>query len=279
MHIASTRVIVLLAFLLLPASACTTTSKAPETTGLSAVRMAASPELSKAAEDFREARYQSAFDQAKAVSRSSGSPIREQAAWIAGLSAYQMQNLDEAELQFMAAARSQDPRLVTDTKIMMGDIRVLQKRWSDAARCYRDAAQSLSGEERARVLSYAEVSDSYARGSSGATAAAPPPSGSSASRPPAGASTAGASRPDDGPSSFSLQAGAFQNERNARRRATEIASSTRSAGLGEPRVVRTRDPGGREYWAVQVGTFSSRQSAESARTKVPSLELIVAAAG
>lgn len=203
---------------------------------------------------------------------------------MAGLSAYQMQMLDEAELQFMAAARSDDPRLVTDTRIMIGDIRVHQKRWSDAARCYREAAPSLPEQERSRVLDYAAKAEARASGrsessvatasrSSGATSSAKgtAPASRGASNSSAGAETA--------PSSFALQAGAFQNEKNARRRASDIASSTRSAGLGEPRVIRTKDGAGRQFWTVQVGTFASRQSAESARTKVASLDLIVAASG
>jgi len=270
-------------------SACTTTEKGPESSSLPAVRMASSPELAGAVEDFREARYQQAFDRAKTLSRSSQPPLREQAAWVAGLAAYQMSMLDEAELQFMAAARSQDRRLVTDTKIMMGDIRVLQNRWSDAAQQYREAAGDLSGDERSRVLGYAEVATARAgeRGgigtiaqnsSSGSSASGSGSAARSSSSTPAvpvrsGAPSAGAS------GAFALQAGAFQSEGNARRRATEISSQLRSAGLGEPRIVRMRDSGGREFWSVQVGSFPSRQSAETAKAKVPSLDLFIAAAG
>lgn len=266
---------------------CATTEKGPEGSSLSAVRMASSRELASAVEDYREARYQQAFDRARTLARASQPPLREQAAWVAGLAAYQMGNLDEAELQFMTAARSEEPRLRTDTKIMMGDIRVLQNRWFDAARFYREAVDGLVGEERSRVLGYAEVSAARAHeraaglastgvagshGGSGGAAAAPGQgaSGLTAAR---GASRAGS----DG--LLTLQAGAFQSEQNARRRANEIAPQARSAGLGDPRVVHIRDASGREYWTVQVGSFASRESAESAKARMRSIELFVTAAG
>lgn len=279
MNIASNRLSFVALAPLIALASCSTAEKGPESSSMSAVRMSASPELEKAVEEYRGALYQASFDRARAISRSSNPPLREQAAWVAGLSAYQMKNLDEAELQFMAAARSQDARLVTDTKIMIGDIRVLQNRWSDAARCYRDAAAALSGEERSRLLGHAASCDSHASGrlaASGSQGSASPSSPSTASA--ASDASTGTAKPPE-PTTFALQAGAFQNEKNARRLASNIASSTRNAGLGEPRVVRTKDRGGREFWTVQVGTFASRQTAESARSKVPSLDLIVAAAG
>jgi len=278
--------LVVAAVSILVAGGCTTTEKAPEASSLGAVRMASSPEFTSIVEDYREARYQPAFDRSKALARSSASPLREQASWIAGLSAYQMQQLDEAELQFMASGRSQDPRLSIDSKIMIADIRVLQNRWSDAAQLYREAAAGLSGDERSRVLGYADVASSQAslRATGQGSSAPSARTGSSSSGAPVlGAnpsSTKDPSRsaPPSGSGSFALQAGAFQNESNARRRAAEIATSARQAGLGEPRVVRTRDAGGREFWAVQVGQFTSRAGAEAAKARVASLNLIITAA-
>ncbi|MBX3356695.1 MAG: SPOR domain-containing protein [Phycisphaeraceae bacterium] len=276
------------ALALLPLPGCATNEKAPEGSSLTSVKMAASPELATAVDDYREARYPQAYERARTLARSSTSPVREQAAWVAGLAAYQMQKLDEAELQFMASERSQDPRLVTDSRIMMGDVRVLQNRWRDAASFYREAAKGLSGEERSRVLGYADVADRYAAertaGTAGVTGnmsgiastgstpiasagGAPPSRGSDSSA--GGAARSQASGP------FSLQAGAFQNEANARRRANEVASQARQAGLGEPRVQRTRDTGGREFWVVRIGSFPTRQGAEEARSRVASLGLII----
>lgn len=267
--------------------ACQTQERGPEGSSFEAVRMAASPELATAVEDYREARYTQSFERSKALARSSSSPLREQAAWIAGLSAYQQRQYDEAELQFMAAGRSQDPRLVVDSKIMIADIRGFQNRWSDAAQLYREASNGLAGEERSRVLGYAEVASSYASGRaagqlggsapSSGTPSSTASSGGGATRSSGASSGTSASRAESG--TFALQAGAFQNEANARKRAAEVATSTRQAGLGEPRVVRTRDPGGRQFWAVQVGSFSTRQRAEEARQRVASLGLIITSAG
>lgn len=265
--------LILFAFVVTALAGCETPPRAPEGSTPTAVKMAPSPELATAVEDYREARYQASFDRAKNLSRSSTPPLREQAAWIAGLSAYQMRQLDEAELQFMVSERSQDSMLVADSKVMIGDIRVLQNRWSDAAQCYRDAAAGMSGKERADVLDHADKAAARASGGAGSSVAqtASTPSGSATSgRPSPGVASA---------SAYSLQAGAFQSESNARRRANEIAGPARQAGLGEPRVIRTRDAGGREFWAVQVGSFANRESAESAKSRVSSLGFIVTSAG
>lgn len=280
----ATRAVVLC--LLVPA-ACTTKERAPEESSLSAVQMTSSPELATAVASYRGARYQESFDQSKNLARAAASPLREQAAWIAGLSAYQLDRFDEAELQFMSSSRSEDQRLVVDSKIMMGDVRVNQNRWSDAAQYYRDAANGLSGEERSRVLGYAELASAHAAsratGQRGSTVSTTPAggrssTGSSPSTSPRSTPSASPVGSSTGGSAFALQAGAFQNETNARRRATEIAASARQAGLGEPRVVRTRDTSGREYWAVQVGSFATRQGAEQARTRAQGINFIVATA-
>lgn len=264
--------------LLLPA--CSSTEKAPEGSSMNAVKMVASPELASAVEDYREGRYTQAFDAAKALARASSSPLREQAAWVAGLSAYQTNKFDDAELQFMASSRSQDQRLATDSKIMIGDVYVKQNRWSDAAQNYRDAAKTLSGEERSRVLGYADMASSNAAGraggQAGVTASSTPGSGTGTAKPSAGGSSPS---PVATRSVFALQAGAFQSEANARKRASELAGQSRQAGFGDPRVVRTRDPGGRDFWTVQLGQFDSRQSADAAKSKIASVALIVTTAG
>jgi len=268
------RIVTLLTILLL--SCCAPKGGSPEGSRANGIQMAKSPELATAVGDYREGRYAEAYDRSKTLARTASSPLREQAAWVAGLAAYQRQMYDDAELQFMASGRSQDPRLVVDSKIMVGDVRVKQNRWSEAAQCYRDAAAGLSGEERSRVLGYAEVASSYATdraaGQVGGGSAVGTSAGSSGTSIGGAAPTPATGRAG---TAFALQAGAFQSEANARRRASELATQSREAGLGDPRVVRTRDASGRDFWTVQLGRFDTRQGAEQAKARLAATNVII----
>ncbi|MFO0894803.1 MAG: SPOR domain-containing protein [Phycisphaerales bacterium] len=273
---ASRRLVFALLGLLL-AAGCNTTPKPPSDSSLQSSRVGVPAELDEAVAAYRAGSYRDAFERARTVGRQASTPmLREQAAWVAGLSAYQSGDLNEAERQFMIGERSTDRQLAGECKVMLGDIRVRQNRMRDASDCYRAAASLLEGEDRRKALANADLAMAQAQSGRGGSAV-PSGGGSGAGAATAGGSTDVAAAGETG--SFTLQAGAYGSESNARKRASEIAATTRSAGLGDPRVVSTRDSKGRPLWAVQVGSFPSRKGADDARTRVASLGLVVERAG
>ncbi|MHC4948320.1 MAG: SPOR domain-containing protein, partial [Planctomycetota bacterium] len=77
---------------------------------------------------------------------------------------------------------------------------------------------------------------------------------------------------------FTLQVGAFAEQRRARKAARDVGALARRHGYGPVRVVPTLDARGRPMYLVQFGAFGSRQSAAQARSRVGRLDFIVAAA-
>ena len=64
--------------------------------------------------------------------------------------------------------------------------------------------------------------------------------------------------------SFTLQAGVFTSLANAKKRASQLRASAAKAGLGEPKIVPDTINGNKAF-AVQVGTFRTKQAANDAR--------------
>jgi hypothetical protein len=78
---------------------------------------------------------------------------------------------------------------------------------------------------------------------------------------------------------FTVQAGAYAVESNARRRAEEIAPLLRSQGLGEAEVVPMIASDGRRLWAVRIGRFANRLDAGAARGRLGHPEWSIEASG
>lgn len=83
--------------------------------------------------------------------------------------------------------------------------------------------------------------------------------------PPPLSASAGDTRSGGG---FSVQAGAYASEANARRRADEISPLLRRQGLGEARVESVVASDGRRLWAVRIGRFANRLEAGGARSRL-----------
>lgn len=99
---------------------------------------------------------------------------------------------------------------------------------------------------------------------------------------PAFTETARSARPAAGSprgTGFSVQAGAYSIEANARRRASEIAPLLRGQGVGEAEVVPMIAADGRRLWAVRIGRFSNRLEAGAARSRLGHPEWSIEANG
>jgi tetratricopeptide (TPR) repeat protein len=217
--------------------------------------------LDAAVTDYEAGRYDDALGKANsAYSRLSGAPKYE-AAYIAGMSAYELDRFREAEGRFAISGEAADRNVAGRSKAMMGLIRLRENRPRDAARYYTDAAKLLEGDDSAQASYQAGLAYQAAGDPSSARAQFIIASGRSRD---AEVRKAAASRLDQ--AGFTVQVGAFSRAANAERAAEDVRPKANRNHLGSVHVVERRDSRGRTWHLVQVGAFGTRQAAERARS-------------
>lgn len=238
-------------------------------TALLAAACAAPPQakstLQDAINDYNADQYTLAYNKAADLQATSTGTPREEAAYVAGLSAYRLGNRLDAEQRFEVAANSSDANVAGKAKAMLGVVRLEQSRNNEAADLLKTASHDLPSDDAQQAAYHAAVADR--RAESPALYAAP-------ARAPA-ASTASPVRV--APASFALQVGAFQDRKNADDAARQAASIISRNGLGEPRIIKSFDDRSRPRWLVQFGRFTTRNEADQARRRMNRLDYIVAA--
>jgi hypothetical protein len=221
-------------------------------------------------------------------SRSTDQGLRQQAAYMVGRSANELNKNEEARTAFAIAARSNDPVVAGRALAMQGAMAVEDDRWADAASSYTAAASKLTGPEQAQARE--QASDAAAKAAEvRKLAATPRPAANAASAPgnqpdnqpinppeppaPAGSAVGLAPAADNSP--WTIAAGVFSTETAARQRATTIAKEAKRAGLPTPRVFAMQ-AAGKRVWIVEVGTFTDRAPADAARKKISTGDAVVA---
>ncbi|MSR34438.1 MAG: SPOR domain-containing protein [Phycisphaerales bacterium] len=113
--------------------------------------------LDGAINSYESKNWQQSLEQASVVQNETSGAVRDQAAFLAGLSAYQLGNYPEAQTRFHISEQSMDAQTAGESKVMLGDLMVHKKRYGDAANYYDAAANKLSGEtsKRAKELAVA----------------------------------------------------------------------------------------------------------------------------
>ncbi|MCP3902111.1 MAG: hypothetical protein GY715_00625 [Planctomycetes bacterium] len=198
--------------------------------------------------DYDAGRYEQAHEEATDLALTASGPARDEAQYLAGLSAYRLGDLYDAELRLASAARSDDPDMAAHAKASLGLVLLDRDRPFEAERLFREAASDLEGEDRARAIRFAERAAHHAR-------------------------TAGISRTEAG--AFTLQVGAFRERRRAQRAADDASRRAADAGLATARIVE-RAGRGASLYLVHVGTFGTRREAAAARGRLGRLDYIVA---
>ena len=117
--------------------------------------------------------WKQSLEQSSAVQNESSGIVRDQAAFLAGLSAYQLGNYSEAQTRFQISEQSMDAQTAGDSKVMLGDLMVHQKRYGDAANYYDAAADKLSGNSSRRAKELAAASRDPSRAANVLTMAEP----------------------------------------------------------------------------------------------------------
>ena len=128
-----------------------------------ACQSAQSDRLDGAINSYESKNWKQSLEQASVVQNETSGAVRDQAAFLAGLSAYQMGNYPEAQTRFQISEQSMDAETAGESKVMLGDVMVHQKRYGDAANYYDAAANKLSGEASARAKNLAAASRDPAR--------------------------------------------------------------------------------------------------------------------
>ena len=216
--------------------------------------------------------------------QSTDQALRQQAAYMVGRSANELNKAEEARSAFAIAARSNDPVVAGRALAMQGAMAVEDDRWADAASSYTAAASKLTGPEQAQAREQAK--DAAAKAAEvRKLAATPRPAANAAATPgnppinppapPAPAGTAVALAPAADNSPWTIAAGVFSTETAARQRATTLAKEAKRAGLPTPRVFPMQ-AADKRVWIVEVGTFTDRAPADAARKKISTADAVVA---
>jgi hypothetical protein len=221
-------------------------------------------------------------------SQSTDQAVRQQAAYMVGRSANELNKDEEARSAFAIAARSNDPVVAGRALAMQGAMAVEDDRWADAASSYTAAASKLTGPEQAQARE--QASDAAAKAAEvrklattprtaanvvSATGNQPDNQPINPPEPPAPAGSAVGLAPAADNSPWTIAAGVFSTETAARQRATTLAKEAKRAGLPTPRVFPMQ-AAGKRLWIVEVGTFTDRAPADAARKKISTADAVVA---
>src|SRR5690606_32472204 len=191
-------------------------------------------------------RYEQAYQQAARLS-TTNSPHATTAAYIAGMSAVQLERLQSASRYLQVAAQSDDPQLATDAKATLGLVYARLNRHDLAARTLVEAAGRLSGQDRANAYYYAALSEQklgrWPQARTNLTLAR------------------AHSREDTfrqrveeqlNVTGFTIQIGAFGSEDNAQKAAADVAQQAGTLRIGTPRIQQAATSEGQTMLLVQV---------------------------
>jgi len=213
--------------------------------------------------EYEAGRYDAAHAAAVEAMRTASGEARESAAYIAGVSAFQLERFSEAETRLLTAERSSDREVRGKATATLGLIRLRQGRPADAAAHFEEASRLLDGAEASEAAYRAALAHQQAGNPAAAQAYLDRTTGSAAQL---------------GPGGFAIQVGAFQEYENARTAADGAERIARNHRLGEVRIVPRPEPGGVILYIVQFGRFNSRDAAERMRDVLGRSRWIVAPA-
>lgn len=200
--------------------------------------------------------YQGAYDMGRPIAWDRFRDDRYEAAYIAGLSAQTLGQLQNADKMLNKAMASPDPSLATDAGDALGLVYSQQGRYAEAQRVLLWAAERLHGERKARAYFYAGIAQQKLGQWSQARTTLVLARGLTAD-----ASFKQQIDQQVNVTGWTLQLGAFTDRASARKLAESIAAKSRDMKLGLPRLVNGTTSEGEAVTHVHVGQFTSYQSA------------------
>lgn len=205
------------------------------------------------------------------VARSTAEPEnREMSHYLAGIAAYEKDQLDAAERHLRIAAQSPDASLSADAYSTLGLIYSRSGRYSQAADAFLRGADQQSGEDRAQAYFYAGTAQQKL-----------------GRWPQARTSLVLARRSTNDPAlvsridqqlavtGYTLQVGAFANPGNAQKLADRYSQRAATLKLGSVYVTPATDARGRAIQLVQVGRYATFGAAMAARAQLGDKDAVV----
>jgi len=226
--------------------------------------------LNLAQRDYQAGRFESAHRNALKALQTPSNTNRYNAAYLAGLSAYQLGNLDQADQHLLLALKATSGQTQARAKAMLGTIRLDQQRPLDAAKLFKDAALALSGNDARQAAHRAALAFQQAGDETQAETWFARASGDLIDK------TSDPVRTNE-MTEFSLQVGAFRERVRAQNAADDAAELAKNSDIGTVRVIPRTNDRGQKLFIVQVGQFATRQEASRAKAKLGRLEYIVTA--
>lgn len=220
-----------------------------------------------AASLYERQRYQLAYDAASREYARSRQPERDEAALIAGLSAFAVfgqtkdpGQLDRAQGWLSPLESHHDPEIAGRAQATLGLIASARDNHTLAATKLSSAARKLEGNESAQAAFHAGLAY-QANGQSGPARRSYQVAMASATDPALREQI----RARLNRAGYTIQLGAFSRKDNAQKLATDVSTRAESRGLGEVAIVTRQDPTGRTLHLVQVGEFQTERDARRAQ--------------
>lgn len=220
--------------------------------------------LAGALQQYRLMDYHAAGTQATEVMSRTRGADRADAAYLAGLCDYQAGHLEQANSHFQQAERDASSSTRAKARAMRGVICFRQKKYHEAATLLESSEDQLRGNDAREAAEYARQARLYATGSSDWSIIR------------SHSTSSGSTSPAIPGTGFTIQVGAYHQRTGAESAARQVETQAAKYGLGDVRIVISRDERGRTLHIVQVGSFSTRVEADSMRRRMGNLEYIVA---
>lgn len=231
--------------------------------------------------------YGRAYTMASKAAESGTPGERERAMLVAGLAADRMDRHAEAERRLEPLLKSEDPRVAGTAAATLGLNAQSKGQHNQAADLLSQAANKLSGDDKANAAMYAgdsllalsRTADAKASYTTAASVVKDSALRSEISnrlanlKLPAQAPVIGG-----GSGTYTIQLGSYAEFSRANTQAARARPGVVSAGLPNPRIVQT-SKAGKVMYAVRVGRFNTRDDAERARQRLGKDGLVMAALG
>lgn len=215
----------------------------------------AMPDMKAVMADYESGRFLDAYTGAVSLYRRSVVPERDEAAYLAGLSAYRLQRYEDADRYLSPLVRIASTDVAGRAAGTMGLVELERGRYREAAEYFRKAADRLEGQGKAEAAYRAGLA--YKESNSPSLARVQFIIARGASTDPAFQARVDRELRTSG---YTLQLGVFAGRANAEKMVREFLAS-RAASIGEPRVVTAEGDRGETLYFVHVGTFNSYSAA------------------
>ena len=212
---------------------------------------------------YEAGQYQEAYDVSHGIADNLSRPIpeREQAGYMAGISAVKLKRYDEGRHYLEIPADSKDVSLSGNAEAQLGLLFALTEKWDLSSEHLLKATGKLEGQEKANAYFHAAIAEQRV--------GRWPQARTNFSLAKSLSSDAGfRARVDEQlrMTGYTLQLGAFTKEDGARKAADRIALLPAAKKLGKPKIVAAKDPEtGGVLYLVQMGEFISFPTAQQAR--------------